>query len=441
MKIYHIKYIALVCCIFFFSCEDDLTVEPTLSISDNVALTSADNIKKLMVGTYAVIGREGSEGGYVHVVSDLLGADNQIDWKGTFFELRDVYFKTIVANNFSVQAIWDTYYKTINQCNLVIDNVDLIKDDTERATLEGEARFLRALSYFQLVRLYGGKTLGVPIRTEGIVDFAKDLSIARSTQAEVYALITADLQKARTMLPADNGFYANKYAAIGLIARINLYQGNFDAARDAASIVIDSSGKSLAPTFADAFNRDEDGTEDIFMMQVTAQSGTNLFIQFYASQANGGRGGDIILNPEYFALFDDPNDQRSLFTYMNEAGATLSSKYTNQFGNVPVMRLAEMYLIRAEANAKLGTAVGDSPLNDINALRTRSGATLFSNVNIDKIRLERQLELSFEGFGIYDVKRTGATVKGLMSDSPKLVLPIPQSEMDTNAKMEQNEGY
>jgi hypothetical protein len=257
----------------------------------------------------------------------------------------------------------------------------------------------------------------------------------------VYAAILEDLSKAITLLPDDNDVYADRYAAIALLSRVHLYLGHYIEARDAADDIISNSGKSLSASFADAFNHDEDSDEDIYAMQVTSQSGENQLILMYASEDNGGRGGDISINQPYLDLFDDINDERSLFFYDNTKGDHLSGKYTNQFGNVPIFRLAEMILIRAECNMRLGTNIGATPLDDINALRQRSSATPLADVTLSDILFERQRELAFEGFGIYDVKRTQSSIAGLPYDSPKLVMPIPQAEMDTNALMEQNEGY
>jgi hypothetical protein len=235
--------------------------------------------------------------------------------------------------------------------------------------------------------------------------------------------------------------YADQYAAEALSARVALYLGQYAAARDAADHVITNSGRALSESFATAFNHDEDGEEDIFAFQVTSQSGENQLVMMYASEENGGRGGDISINQEYLDLFDDANDERGHLFYENAKGDLLTGKFTNQFGNVPVMRLAEMYLIRAECNLRLSPATGAMPTEDINILRQRSGAMPLASVTLADILLERQRELAFEGFGIYDIKRTHSSVQSLPYNSPRLIMPIPQAEMDSNALMEQNEGY
>jgi len=435
-------YQLVFCCLFFLvSCEDQLNVEPTLSISDEAALSSAASINKLLIGTYQVAGNANSHGGFVQIFSDLLGADDQVTWNGTYTEPREVLTKEMLAGNLIINDVWKNLYKVISQANLVLGHLDVVTDDVERARIEGEARFLRALNYFELVRLFGNQTLGVPLRLEPIEDYGADLSLARNPISEVYDAIFNDLDLAFVLLPEDNDVYADKYAAEALLARVHLYLGQYDKARDAADDVINNGGKALSGSFADAFNHEEDSEEDIFAMQVSSQSGDNQLNDMYASEDFGGRGGDISINQSYLDFFDDPNDERSLFFYENPKGDRLTGKYTNQFGNIPIIRLAEMLLIRAESNVRLGTATGAEPLDDVNAIRQRSGAAALASVTLDDILDERMRELAFEGFWIYDVKRTHGTVQGINYDDPKLEMPIPQAEMDTNSLMEQNSAY
>ncbi len=436
------KYLLISFCFFFcFSCQDALNVDPTLSISESVALTSEANVKKLLIGTYEVAGKRNSYGGYVHIFSDLLGTENQVSWNGTFTEPREALTKTMNANNFLIEQIWNNTFQIISQCNIILENLSLISDDDEKARVEGEARFLRAFAYYDMLRLFGSETVGLPLRLTSVKDYAGDLKIKRSSMSEVYAAIQDDISKATSLLPDNNGFYASKYSALALRARVNLYLGQFEDALQAANDIILNSGNTLAPGLDEVFNRDANGPEDIYSMQVTSQSGENYLVLMYASEENGGRGGDISLNPSFFEVFDDPNDTRAHFFYENEKGNLLTSKYTNQFGNVPIFRLAEMYLIRAECNQRLNSNIGVPPLDDINEVRTRSGAFALTQISLNDILSERKRELAFEGFAIYDIKRTKSMVKNLPYNSPKLVMPIPQSEVDGNSLMEQNEGY
>ena len=439
------QYIFLFLLLFLaFACEDELELNPRQSIAGESAVSSEDNIQNILIGIYDEAGQDDSHGGNLQVISDLLGNVDQVTWGGTFLAPAEIVNKTILPDNGFIAGFWNNAYEVINQANIVLDNIAIVTSSTdERNRIEGEARFLRALNYYELIKHFGSGETGVPLRTAGILDYAVDLSISRASTTDVYNLIISDLEAAYNLLPESNSFYADRYAAQALLARVQLYRGNFAAARDAANDVLANSGHSLAPTFAEAFNNDADGPEDIFSFQVTSQTGENDLVVYYASEGNGGRGGDITINDEYVALFDDAaNDVRASFFYESpENGGRLTSKYTNQFGNVPILRIAEMHLIRIEANFELGSSVGLDPLTEINALRGRSGAAALSAIDKATILQERQRELAFEGFFIHDAKRTQSNVGNLSWDDPSLVLPIPLSEIDTNPLISQNPGY
>ncbi len=442
-------YILFAAVLVLWSCEDRLEIEPAQSISVEAALSSEANIKGILIGAYDELGQDDNWGGQMQVISDLMGATNQLTWQGTFIQPREYFQKSVLVSNTWTEQMWRNAYETINQVNLVVDNISAIEDPAEANRVEGEARFLRALAYFDLVRHFGAQWQagggntgpGVPLFTNGITDYSGDLSIARSTIAEVYAQVIADLTAAMGLLSATNGEFADQYSAEALLARVYLQQGNYAGARDAANNVIANSGHALAGTFAGAFNNDSDGIEDVFAFQVTNQTGENDLVNYYADQPTGGRQGDIAVAAGYATLFDDPADVRASYTYVSvDNGLNLTLKYSNQFANISVIRLAEMYLIRAESNFREGSTTGDTPLNDINAVRARSAVAL-GTVDLAAILNERQLELAFEGFLIHDLKRTGTAVGTIAADDPSLISPIPQDEMDTNPLMVQNTGY
>lgn len=431
------------------SCEDKLDLEPTQFISTDVALSTGENVENLLIGAYAEAGQSASYGGNIQMLSDLYGATNQVSWNGTFQPIRQVYTKNILVDNSYVRDTWLNGYDVINQTNLVLDNIDLV-DEENQSNIEGQARFLRGLTYFDLTRLFGqqymsgqsNNQLGVPLELEGIEDYSGNLEIARSTVEENYTQVITDLQAAYDLLPEDNEEFAERYAAQALLARVYLQQGDYSSALASANDVIENSSYSLAGTYADIFNNDTDGSETIFAFQVTTQDGSNNLITHYADQANGGRGNDISINDGYVAMFDSEDDVRSEFFYASaQSEDRLTAKYTNQFGNVMILRLAEMYLIRAEANLRLGSAVGATPVEDINRIRERSNADVLTSVSLDDIMLERQLELAFEGFLIHDLKRTMEDVGDIPYDDNSLLFPIPQREMDVNSLLTQNPGY
>jgi hypothetical protein len=187
-------------------------------------------------------------------------------------------------------------------------------------------------------------------------------------------------------------------------------------------------------------------SEDIFALQVTTQQGTNGLNTFYASADNSGRG-DIEIKASFLSIFEAGDTRIGM--YNQDSGGTLRcDKFDNIFGNLHVIRLAELYLIRAEANLRVGGVPnGDTPVNDINVIRARAGVAPLATVAISDVLNERVKELAFEGgFFLQDAKRTNnlpsPTVAGALdSFSPKLVFPIPQQDINANPKLVQNPGY
>ena len=149
-----------------------------------------------------------------------------------------------------MRFLWGNSYRSINLCNIVLENLDLIEDLGERALLEGEAKFMRGLLYFEMVRYFalpyelGGNNsqLGLPLVFDAVTDVSQLTYPSRNTVEEVYSQVLSDLQDAYTLLPPDNGFRADAYAAQAVLARVYLQQGNFAAARDAADDVLQNSG-------------------------------------------------------------------------------------------------------------------------------------------------------------------------------------------------------
>ncbi len=449
MKKYKYLIAAAVLGLIFTGCEDELELEPAQQISTEVALSSGVNIQNILIGAYDEAAQAASYGGYLPIMSDLYGFTNEASWVGTFSQPREIYNKNIFVDNTFVRDLWLNGYEVINQVNLVLDHVQVV-DGEAQDNVAGQAHFLRALTYFDLVRFFGAQYQpgqqndqpGVPLSLEGIIDYSGNLEIARSSVEEVYSQVISDLNQAYELLPADNSYFADKYAAQALLARVYLQQGNYEAARDAADDVIQNSGHSLAFDYAGAFNNDTDVPEYVFAFQVTSQDGSNVLVTHYADQTFGGRGGDITVNDTFVERFDSADDERANFFYSSaQSGARLTSKYTIQFGNIPVIRLAEMYLIRAETNFRLGTEVGNSPLEDINIIRERANADLLNEATLEDILEERELELAFEGFLIHDLKRTGRSVGELPADANELVFPIPQRETDVNPLLVPNPGY
>lgn len=434
----------------FIACDDNLDIEPEQDLSPEIATESPQNIQNILNSIYGDARSDDSYGGGIALASELLANAGELNWNGTYVQPAEFNEKAVLTGNSFVAGTWLNGYQMNNQANIVLANLDVFDDEDERNRTEGEAKFLRALNYFDLVRLFSkpydqganGGQPGVPIILEPVLDASQISYPARNTIDEVYDLVLSDLNDAYELLPETNTYFADKYSAQALLARVYLQMGNYEMALNAADDVIENSGHSLTATFAEAFNNPQNTTEDIFAIQVTAQDANiHAYNEYWAGSNFGGRPGDPDLSIEqpHFAIYNDANDERANFFY--ERRGTATTKWQNQFANITVIRLAEMYLIRAEANQRLGTATGATPLEDVNTLRRRSGASALSAVSLEDILMERRRELAFEGFALFDAKRLGRDVGDISYDANNLVLPIPLREMDSNPELVQNPGY
>ncbi|MVM31857.1 RagB/SusD family nutrient uptake outer membrane protein [Spirosoma sp. HMF4905] len=430
------------------ACDNRLNVVPTQSIEQSQALNTEQDVQITLIGTYDGLSDVNLYGGGIQYIGDLMGDNRDVLFGGTYATIDEIWRKTVTTSNTVTRDFWLDGYNAINRTNNVLSALAKV-GETNRGNTEGQARFIRGALYFELVKAFAKSwNDGTPTANPGVplvltpttsvtdVDYR-----ARNTVAEVYAQVLDDLTKAESLLPATqsggSGF-ATKGAAAAILARVYLQQQNYTAARDAANRVITSGTYALEDNFADVFNDATNTSEIIFKIIVTDQDGANDMNTFYASSLNQGRG-DVRVQTKFRQLYAT-GDVRG--TFFNTAGQnTFTSKFNDQYGDVPVVRLAEMYLIRAEANLRLSTSIGATPLEDVNLIRSRAKATALTTVDLAAILLERRLELAFEGQQLPDIKRTAGTVGAVAYNANNLVLPIPQREIDTNKKLVQNPGY
>jgi starch-binding outer membrane protein, SusD/RagB family len=425
------------------ACDGQLDLQPAQSVSEELSLSTDANVKTVLLGCYDALAQNGLWGGNVIRDGELLGANGEVNWVGTFNGPREVFNLSMIAENGEAENMWLDAYDCINRCNNVLSALDVVNAD-DKAQVEGEARFCRAATYFELVRFYGkpyeaggaNAQLGVPNVTTPTRGITEENSVRRNTVAENYAQIVADLEAASTLLPEDNGVRANKYAAEALLARVFLQMGRYSDASTRAASVIGSGFYSLNSNYADGWNNDDNTIEDIFAIQVSSQDADQAtLVTFFSIPEFGGRDGDIEINQPHLDLYE-AGDTRADFFYEGN-GATRTGKWRNQYSNQPILRLAEMHLIRAEASVRAG-GNGDA---DINPLRARAGVPALANATLDQVLMERRRELAMEGHRIHDIKRLKGTSNGLAYDADKLVFPIPAREIAANKNLIQNDGY
>jgi hypothetical protein len=439
---------AVALCGIFTGCDKYLDLEPSQNISENIALISDENVKHVLIGAYSEFAYPGIYGGNVLRNAELLGGNGEIQWVGTYVDPRQIFNKTMISTNSEAQAHWEDSYAVINTVNNILGALSVVKTE-DRDRIEGEALFLRSLMYFDLVRFFADQyqfgvantQWGVPLvltPTEGIDE---NSFVTRNSVDEVYNQVIADLVLAASKLPEDNDVYASSGAANALLARVYLQKGDYALARDAANTVIVSDFYSLNESYADEFNNSNNTAEDIFATQRTPQDRFSAMTEYFSVPEYGGRDGDIDILDGHLDLYPEGDQRKDLFFIGN--GAMRCGKWNNQYGIVNLIRLPEMYLIRAECNIRLATTTGAEPLDDYNAVHTRAGLDAATSVTLADILLERRLEFAFEGFKIHDVRRLHENVGGLPYNDPKLIFPIPERELEANPnlKSQQNEGY
>lgn len=439
------------------SCKKALEINPVDTIEQKNALLTSKDVEGALVGAYADLGNRNFFGGRPFLMADFLANTNAIEWFGTFEELTQAINKSLLKTNVFVDNVWASGYTAINDANNVIAAIDKV-DAAKKNRVEGEAKFIRGAAYFELVRLFGKAyndgspttNPGVPIVLTPTNLISEANYVSRASVTAVYNQAITDLTDAEAKLPATNGFFATKSAAAAMLARIYLQMGNYSAAGAAANRVITAGNYRLTNSFLDAFPKmpesgkpakpGENTTEDVFAMQVTTLTGFNGFNEFYGSSTFGGRG-DAVISKNWIDETYSADDDRINAFYDDDD--LFTAKYGNQYGNVPVIRLAEMYLIRAESNIRLAPAApigGVTPLQDLATVRSRVGLTT-TTATLADILNERKLEFAFEGFSLHDAKRTQTNIGNIPWNSTSLVFPIPQREIDANKNLIQNPGY
>jgi hypothetical protein len=262
----------------------------------------------------------------------------------------------------------------------------------------------------------------------------------------VYTFIEQELEATVPNLPADRvDGRATRAAANALLARVYLEEGKHALARDRATTVISNTEYRLVPNYRDIWAT-KNSDESIFELQYSINNQNTLAFWFFP-QAIGGRYG-FAPSLNLFNAFE-AGDTRRATTIALSGSNRYGGKYTriaNGDDHVVVLRLAEMYLIRAEANARLG-ADPTVVRGDINVVRARAGlaalATTVTNQTalLDAILQERRVELAMEGHRFFDLRRLGRAQQVLNLSAERLLFPIPQRERDVNPNLTQNPGY
>lgn len=431
----------LILLILFASCESILEVEPTQAISAEQAITNKNGLQRAVIGSYDALQQGGYYGHNYPIFNDLI-ADN-LRATGTKVEYAEINNNAILADNGFVEGIWNSIYRSINRVNNVLDNINDISDITqeERDNYEGQMKFLRALHYYNLVRFFGG----VPLRLTASTSESSSLNIPRASVDDVYQQIISDLTDAQGKITNTNPGMATDAAVKALLAKVHLRLKNWSEAATFASAVINDYGFSLVGDYGDLFLTDGgDNSETIFIVKFDAQD-KNVIAQYFFPGSLAGRK-EVTPTSSLISAYENDDTRRNASIagietepYDDSYGIKYSDVATGT-DNVYVMRLAEMYLIRAEALANDDGDVAEIQA-DINQIRNRAtlGDTEADDYSalLDEILRQRRLEFAFEGHRWFDLIR-------ISGSATTNILPIPLVEIESNNEIneeDQNPGY
>lgn len=438
------------------SCKKFLTPNPEQSaIQASQAFSTDASATSVIAGIYTSMNfgglgttpTNGTLGVLLGLSSDELNGYSQ-----TYLDWQDNQV-TYTASNPDYYT-WSDMYHYIYQCNAAIEGMKASTgmSDSIRTQLLGECYVIRAFCYFSLTNMYGA----VPLTTTS--NYQNNATLGRADSATVYRQIIADLQQAETVLtpnyPSPNRVRPNRYTAQALLARVYLYEGEWAQAEQASDSVL-AGPYQLATSLNAVFKINS--PEVIWELYPVSQGGNNAYDFSYYTPASAQSGPKYYLTSNLVSAFE-PGDQRAT-TWMtaypfNGTTYYYPSKYVTPSASPAtqynvVLRLAEQYLIRAEARAQQNNLTGAA--SDLNTIRTRAGlgATTAASQStmLSAIAHERQVELFTEwGHRWFDLKRTGAIDAVLSAEKPTWtpdasLLPIPRNEIQADVNLTQNPGY
>ncbi|WP_333625167.1 RagB/SusD family nutrient uptake outer membrane protein [Sphingobacterium sp. Lzh-3] len=409
--------------------------------------------------------------GITEMISDNADKGSSATDAGGDKLLLDNLTYTSTAGSF--KSMWIRWYKSIGRATQAIEYTEKfgLTDETYKNRLIAEARFLRALNYFYLVRGWGD----IPIQD-------RDL-IKREPVAEVYAYIEADLQFAIDNLPVKSAYAAKdlgratKGAAQGLLSKVYLYQNKWQQAADMAKAVINSGGYSLETDYAKIWRLEgENGPESLFEWQARGSSiahgiqqysqvqaprggavnlgwgfnipSQNLLDAFNAEKDNIRRDATIIFRGEtlYDGRLIDNGVENPMYNEKAYSSANGGAGDTDK--NVRYLRLGEIYLILAEAANEVGNS--SEALNALNTVRARVKLANVTTTDQAQLRQliwkERRLELAFEHDRWFDLIRTkqaktAMAANGKTFQDKMMLFPIPEDQRIQTPEMPQNTGW
>lgn len=480
------KPLFILCLVFLVGingCGKKFLEEEPRTITIQELLESNDGAERLTAAIYNKLYAWGLHSfswmGVTSIASD--DADKGSDAGDLGTDKGDLDNWTFTPSSISFSDLWINNFEGIGRATYALKFLpETISPDKERYI--GEAHFLRAYFYFNLVRLFGG----VPL-IDKVLESETEIASAstRATEAEIYTLIESDLNEAISRLPAtvpaaENG-RASQYAAQGLLAKVFLYQKKWDQAKAMADVLITSGKFGLVDDYAmiwrEAGEFSKESIWEVNCIGVTPNLGVENYFVVQAPRGANGLGWGFNTPSENLVNAYEAGDVRKAGTimfagqtlwdgfqvsplasnprynyksYVSKTKETFNGDDINTNKNLRILRYGEILLIKAEAENELGNPVPAKTTLD--KIRERAGLLPSTASGKDALReaiyKERRVEMAFEHDRMFDLQRTGRAGEVLRAlgknyvDGKHNLFPIPQKEIDlSNGELIQNPGY
>lgn len=428
------------------SCKKYLEVTPNNALPSSVAIVDAGTARAAILGAYDRV--QGYYAGNYPTLGTM-PADNVV-FNGTLSQYLQLDQNAIPTDNVTTVATYQGIYGAINSANSVIAKIQGVTDPAlsagEKDKILGEAYFIRALSYFDLGRGWGG----VQLQLEPTSDLSVIKGVKRSTLDATYDQVLEDLKKAETLLPDDatTRNRAQKSAAWALRARLHLYRSQWDDAITYATKVIDNPKYALVKPYNTFFTAPFLSAESVFEVTFSTNDRNSFWNLWYPSSL----GGQYTLKPSASIIekLNDPNIGGSRKALIAGAGNSVYGVlYNTSSSNTDpsyAIRIAELYLIRAEAKAQLYYLAG--ALEDLDKVRNRadvpdSKASSKEEI-LGAIYEENSVEFAFEAHRWFDLVRTRLAGEVLgVTDQRFWLFPLPYQDVLSDPDLEgnNNPGY
>lgn len=449
-------FLIAVCFLTLSSCKKILDLVSPNEVGDNTIFTNVAGLRNARIGMYHTLQDRNYYGGYYPLISECYTDDGTTGGYDVI-DLNEIAYRAVSPANIYITQSYNAIYNSIYTANKIINNIDAVPGlatDEHDNTL-AEALFVRALADFDLLRFWGqhwDKSSQYGISIVNNTD-APTAPVSRSTVEQSYQQIIGDLTQAKGLFNNYQGSqYASLSAAKALLARVYLYHGDMaDATQMATEVINDHTFKLFGAADFPKIYTEKLTQESVFELVFDPQNTSAYNAATYLRA--GALRSDVlfIANADLNTFFESrPDDKRSQLVDFVHNNLSIepdgrTQKYrgeTTKENSGYIIRLAEIYLIRAEAKGRV------TGLADLNAIRTSRGMTALTAGDVpddatylNAILDERRAELNFEGNRLYDLARTGK-VEDILGAGVQPIMPIPQREIDgTGGVVKQNPGY